>query len=67
MASRAIVGGDAEDVIIAYERVVWGTDNAWKVEVDGEEYWFPKSQCAIDVEDKRIVAPRWLAREKGLL
>jgi len=40
------------------------TDKAWLVSIEGEDYWFPKSQCRID--GNTIVMPIWLAEDKGL-
>ncbi len=48
------------------------TPKALLVEIDGEEYWLPKSQLgkATDVENEgdigTIEIPKWLAEEKGL-
>jgi len=50
-------------------------DQALLVEIDGEEYWIPKSQIHDDSEvfdDKKndrgtLVITEWIAEKKGLL
>lgn len=49
-----------------FEELIHETDLAYLVEIEGDEYWLPKSQCDIDEDDQTIEMPNWLAREKGL-
>lgn len=41
------------------------TAAAYLVEIDGEKYWVPKSQCEYD--DGVLTIPEWLANDKGMI
>lgn len=63
----------AEETITIDEVIVKAkTAKALLVEIDGTDYWMPKSQLgdATDVEEVGDIGvvelPEWLAREKGL-
>lgn len=49
------------------------TDAAILVEIEGEEYWIPKSQIDDDSEvfttgtSGKLVISEWIAKEKGLV
>lgn len=43
------------------------TDNAWLVDIDGDEVWVPKSQCEYDASSQVLEIPEWLAIEKELI
>jgi hypothetical protein len=54
---------------IEYEgHVVHTTDLAvlFYVDEEGEEIWFPLSECELDGSETLILVPGWLARAKGL-
>ena len=56
-----------EPVVIPYFGYVRETEKAWLLEMeDHEMHWFPKSRCALDIDDKTIIVPSWLAIEKGV-
>ena len=42
------------------------TADAWKVTIDEDEHWLPKSQCEQNSPTNYTV-PEWLAIEKGLV
>ena len=52
--------------------LVAATDKAIKVDIDGEQHWFPRSQVEIveggdEIDDDIIIdVPAWLAEQKGL-
>lgn len=50
-----------------YDQLAVETNQAWLVEIDGEEMWLPKSQCELDRKAKTIGVPVWLAEKKGLM
>lgn len=66
---------DGDDVV-EFENVTCSkeTDKALLVEIEGEEYWIPKSHIADESEVKdedehnegTLVISAWIAREKGL-
>ena len=58
---------EPDPVEVDFDRIVGETDLAFLVEIDGEEYWLPKSQCEIDEGGKTVSMPEWLAEEKGLI
>ena len=49
-----------------YDEIKHETDKAWLLEMGDSESWFPKSQCKIDKDEKKIIMPAWLAISKGL-
>lgn len=51
---------------LSFDALTNETDKAWCLDIDGETYWFPKSQCELYESDKVIVVPDWLVKEKGL-
>lgn len=50
---------------ILFDELITETDDAWLLDIDCEEMWFPKSVCTI--EDTYITMPEWLADDKGLI
>jgi len=52
---------------IYFDELIKETEIAWLVKIDKEEIWFPKSQCELDEDDKKVEVPEWLAIEKGLV
>ena len=48
------------------EEYIRSSENAWLVQIDGEEFWLPKSQCEFDEVDMIVMIPNWLAKKKGL-
>ena len=51
--------------IIISCRLVHETEMAYRVEVDDEEFWVPKSECHFD--DGELDIPEWLAISKGIV
>lgn len=51
---------------VCYDSFVSESPDAWLVEVDGVDIWFPKSECQIDKRGKTIDIPMWMARREGL-
>lgn len=61
------MGYDEYDMIeVCYDEFVSETADAWLIEVDGIDIWFPKSECQIDKRGETIDVPKWLARREGL-
>jgi hypothetical protein len=62
-----------EDATIEGVTCVSETEKALLCEIEGENYWIPKSQIRDDSEvfeqgtEGKLVIPRWLAEEKNLL
>lgn len=50
---------------IVFDELITETDEAWLLDIDCEEMWFPKACCRI--EDNYITMPVWLADDKGLI
>jgi len=42
------------------------TTKAWLVLCGGEEIWFPKSRCQLNLTESVIWIPEWLADVKGI-
>lgn len=57
---------DEDEDAYPFDSVKWETKKAWLVVMDERELWFPKSQCEINVKNKIITVPEWLAIEKEL-
>ena len=55
-----------ETVIVGYDAIRFETDNAYLLEIDGEEVWLPKSHCELNPDEDEAHIPEWLAIEKGL-
>lgn len=59
-------------ILVPVDKVVAATDMALLLEVDGEEYWVPKSQMEDPDEFVRgdrnveIFMTEWIAKQKGL-
>jgi hypothetical protein len=61
------MGYDEYDMIeFNYDEFISETSDAWLVEVEGLDIWFPKSECQIDKIGETIDIPKWLARNEGL-
>ena len=60
-----------QDVEVEFDLLLSETEKAYKVAVDGEEFWLPKSQTKALEEDfdtgVKAWIPRWLARSKDLI
>ena len=56
-----------EMVDVYYDSILHTTDNAYLLDIDGEDVWIAKSRSEIFEEDKIIEVERWLAEEKGLI
>jgi len=52
---------------IEYEKMVTETEGTWLLVIEGDEEWFPKSQCEVDKDMYLISVPVWLAFKKGLM
>lgn len=60
----------AKETIPVEGTMVAETDRAILVDVDGEEMWFPLSQCDVDYREGDTVmvfVPEWLARKLDLI
>lgn len=53
-------------MLIQYDNYETETPDAWCLEIDGADYWFPKSICEIDEDDCTVEVPSWLVRKEGL-
>ena len=56
---------DDEIEIIKYRTILAESDRAFRFDIEGDLYWFPKSQSKL-LSGNRVAVPLWLAREKGL-
>ena len=54
------------NVEVDYDTLKFTTPKAICVEIDGEEYWLPKSQCKLVEDANKVEMPEWLATDKGL-
>lgn len=57
---------------IEFYDVIAETDKSWLLDLgDGEQVWFPKSECEIATQytggGGEILVPLWLAEKKGLV
>jgi hypothetical protein len=55
-------------VTLEFDDLKAETDKAYLVEIDGDEYWIPKSQVE-DIHEGAMVIEmtEWIALEKGLI
>lgn len=58
-------GENEEKYSILFDKLITETADAWLLDIDGVETWFPKSLCKI--EDNHITMPYWLAEERDLI
>jgi len=57
----------AETKVIDVKDVKIETDKAWlAILKDGNEVWFPKSQCNMQMNKTQLVVPEWLLKAKSL-
>jgi len=49
------------------QEFVTETNDAWKVIIENEAFWLPKSVCRYEPGDDEIEIPDWLAEERGLI
>lgn len=55
------------DVRIDFDEILEETEAAFKIVIDSEKIWLPKSQIKIYEKGKKIYLPEWLALKKGLI
>lgn len=55
-----------EPVTYHWTSLICETYKAWLLLIDGVQFWLPKSQCVLNVKEKRVTLPRWLQTVKGL-
>ena len=56
-----------EPTTVEFEEVIGETEKAWLLGMpDGEEIWFPKSQCKLRRRSRSLTLPVWLASAKGV-
>lgn len=55
-----------ETITIQYDLFKGSTDNAVLLEIEGDEYWFPRSQIILDEDEQEVELPMWLAVDKGI-
>ena len=62
----------SKKVRIENVRAIYATASALKVEIDGQEYWFPNSQIDDDSEvykegdEGALIVSQWIADQKGV-
>jgi hypothetical protein len=56
---KVILNSDTIEAVYISE-----TQNAWKVNCEGDIEWFPKSQVNYDKEAEEMEAPIWLLKTK---
>lgn len=54
-------------VDLNFDEVLAETEKAWLIVIGDEKHWLPKSQVEIDLEDRQVTLPKWLAEEKELM
>jgi hypothetical protein len=52
---------------ISFDEIQAETEKAWRIIIDDEGYWLPKSQVEMYEDDLVVVVPEWLAIEKNLV
>lgn len=50
--------------IIIEAKLVKELDKAWLLDCEGDQEWFPKSQCNFDSDKNELEAPKWLLQQK---
>ncbi|RDY57698.1 hypothetical protein [Flagellimonas nanhaiensis] len=53
-----------EETIIIQAVFIRETQNSWLLDCEGDEVWFPKSQCTFVNDREELSAPKWLLIEK---
>ena len=51
------------DTIISAE-LIKETPLAWLLNCEGDEAWFPKSQCTYELKEQKLYVPQWLYNKK---
>lgn len=60
--------GQNESIPIDYDEMVHETDAAWLLDTAIGRIWFPKSLCSLEADDEKyVLVPEWLAKEKELI
>ena len=50
--------------IIIQAALISETDRAWYLNCEGDNKWFPKSDCEFSEEKKELKVPLWILKEK---
>ncbi len=50
--------------IIIEAKLVRETSNAWLLDCEGDEVWFPKKLVIFKIKDNSLELPNWLYKEK---
>ena len=54
----------SKSVNVKYDRFLKCGENAWAVEIDKQQVWWPYSLCELDEVSKVILCPLWLIIKK---
>lgn len=55
-------------VTVDFDELVYQTDDAYKLRIDGDEVWLPKACCRdLDEEDGTVEVIEKMAVDKGLV
>lgn len=57
-----------KEVEISFDILVHTTKGAYLLQIEEENYWFPKSQVTLNMSmnNNTVLIPKWLADQKGL-
>jgi hypothetical protein len=50
----------------SFDRIEIEREKSWLLVMGKENLWFPKSRCTLDLAEKKVWVPEWLARAKGI-
>lgn len=56
-----------EELVFYYDEYIKGSKAAWFLEIANKKHWLSKKQCVIDMSNKCIYVPEWLAIKKSLV
>ena len=56
----------SQQISVKYDFIKRQTFKAWHLQVDRKIVYAPKSICAIDLDNKIIEMPYWLAEKAGI-
>lgn len=51
---------------VNFDTIEAETDLAYCISIDDVKYWLPKSQVEMYEDDRVVVVPDWLVKEKGI-
>jgi len=52
------------ELIIIEATLLKELDKAWLLDCEGDQRWFPKSECSFNAKKNELEAPKWLLQQK---